>query len=292
MPWLNTNEGWPEFNEGYLSGSLYKSCTMNEAEKRATMPTGAHAVLARRTVANANTNLLGLVTVGQSVIDVGCGSGEITKGISELVGESGFVLGIDTSEHLIGRAQQNFSTIKNLTFEIADISSFSSDRKYDVVTSARVLQWLSNCNEVLIRMKDLLEEGGCITILDYNHEKIEFDPELPQSMKKLYEAFLKWRADSGMDNQIADHLEEKFVHTGLKSIVVEDRSEVSTAGTTSFLDEIGIWKKVAETRGIQLVQDHYITEDERQLAIQDYYDWMVNDARKMKLYLKSVTGYK
>ena len=39
------------------------------------MPTGAHAVLARRTVANANTNLLGLVKKGNSVLDVGCGSG-------------------------------------------------------------------------------------------------------------------------------------------------------------------------------------------------------------------------
>jgi ubiquinone/menaquinone biosynthesis C-methylase UbiE len=265
---------------------------MNEAEKRARMPTGAHAVLARRTVANANKNLLDLVTQGQSVIDVGCGSGEITKGIAKLVGESGFVMGIDTSEHLIGLAQQNFSTIKNLTFDVADINSYSAERKYDVVTSARVLQWLSNREEVLIRMKNLLKEGGCITILDYNHEKIEFDPELPRSMKKLYEAFLKWRADSGMDNQVADHLEEQFARIGLKNMVVEDRSEESTAGTPSFLDEISIWQKVAETRGIQLVQDHYITEEDRQLAIQEYNDWMVNDATKMKLYLRSVTGYK
>ncbi len=256
------------------------------------MPAGAHAVLARRTVFNANTNLLALVKKGSSVLDVGCGSGEITRGIIDLVGESGLVVGIDTSAHLIGLANQNFSTIKNLSFEVADISSYPSDRKYDVVTSARVLQWLSNPEEVLIRMRHLLKNGGCLTILDYNHEKIEFDPEIPRGMKKLYDAFLKWRGDSGMDNQVADHLEEQFIRMGLKNIVVEDRSEVSAAGTGSFLDEISIWQKVAETRGIQLVQDQYITEAERQLAIAEYQDWMTNHARKMKLYLKSVTGYR
>ena len=44
-------------------------------------------------------------------------------------------------------------------------------------------------------------------------------------MKKLYDAFLKWREDSGMDNQVADHLEEQFTRMGLKNIVVDDRSE-------------------------------------------------------------------
>lgn len=265
---------------------------MNEAQKRATMPTGAHAVLARRTLFNANTNLIELVKKGNTVLDVGCGSGEITRGIVDLVGESGNVTGIDTSEHLIGLAKQNFSTSKNLSFEVADISSFTSDIKYDVVTSARVLQWLSNREEVLMLMKHLLKNGGCLTILDYNHEKIEFDPELPRGMKKLYDAFLKWRGDSGMDNQVADHLEEQFTRMELKNIVVDDRSEVSIAGTTSFFEEVSIWQKVAETRGVQLVKDQYITEAERQLAIEQYQDWMTDKARKMKLYLKSVTGYR
>lgn len=256
------------------------------------MPTGAHAVLARRTVFNGNTNLIDLIKKGHTVLDVGCGSGEITRGIADLVGESGLVMGIDTSAHLIELAKQNFSTIKNLSFEVADICSYSPGKEYDVVTSARVLQWLSNPEVVLTKMRYILEDGGCLTILDYNHEKIEFDPELPRGMKKLYDAFLKWRGDCGMDNQVADHLEEQFTRMGLKNIVVDDRSEVSTAGTACFLDEVSIWQKVAETRGVQLVQDQYITEAERQMAIEQYQDWMANHARRMKLYLKSVTGYR
>jgi len=264
---------------------------MNEAEKRAAMPTGAHSVLSRRTVYNDNSNLLKLVRKGDSVLDVGCGSGEITRGIAELTGESGFVQGIDTSDHLISLAKNSFSSISNLSFELADINSFTTPRKFDLVTSARVLQWLSNRKTVLIAMKNLLREGGCLTILDYNHEKIEFDPELPASMKSFYTAFLKWRQDSGMDNQVVDHLEQLFKQIGLKNIQVEDQSEFTTPEKNSFHAELSIWQKVAETRGVQLVNDAYITEEERLSAIQAYGEWMINKAQSMKLYLRSVTGY-
>lgn len=263
---------------------------MNEAEKRAAMPNGANAVLSRRTVHTDNANLLTLVKKGDVVLDVGCGSGEITKGIAELVGDRGFVQGIDTSAHLIGLAKQNYHGISNLAFDLADINSYTPGKKFNVVTSARVLQWLSNREEVLSRMKDLLLEGGCLTILDYNHEKVEFEPALPGSMRTFYDNFLKWRKDSGMDNQVADHLEQLFVTMGLRNISVVDRSETTHPGKPSFREELSIWQKVAELRGPQLVNDSYITEKERLLAIQDYAAWM-DKAKKMKLSLKSVTGY-
>jgi ubiquinone/menaquinone biosynthesis C-methylase UbiE len=265
---------------------------MKEAEKRATMPTGAHAVLSRRTIANSNANLLRLVKKGGSVLDVGCGSGSITRDIVDLVGETGVVKGIDTSQHLIDLAQRDYAGIPNLSFEVADINSYSTDKKYDVITSARVLQWLANPEEVLNKMQDLLAAGGCLTILDYNHKKIEFEPALPSGMKRFYDTFLKWREDCGMDNQIADHLEDMFRGIGLKHITAEDQSEISVPEKPSFQAELNIWQIVAETRGVQLVKDGYITEPERQLAIDEYKDWVANKAEKMKLYLKSVTGYR
>lgn len=265
---------------------------MADAERRATMPGGTHSVLDRRTVAHDNSNLLALVKKGHEVLDVGCGSGAITSGIATLAGNRGKVIGIDTSDHLIETARKNFSGIGNLSFEIADINTYEGKTKFDVVTSARVLQWLSNPGEVVDKMKALLKPGGCVTILDYNHEKVEFSPALPSGMKKLYDAFLLWRKDAGMDNAIADNLEEIFEAAGLINILVADHSEISTAATSTFTDEIMIWKKVAEVRGPQLVKDNYITEDDRQVAIREYGTWMERDAKYMRLYLKAVVGWK
>ncbi|MEO8473378.1 MAG: class I SAM-dependent methyltransferase [Chryseolinea sp.] len=264
---------------------------MSQAEKRAEMPQGKNSVLDRRTVVNGNANLLKLIGRGSHVLDVGCGSGAITKDIAQLVGSGGFVKGIDSSGHLIRQAQESFSTIKNLSFEVADINTFSELSFYDVATSARVLQWVSNPFEVLQKMVACLKPGGCLTILDYNHEKVEFSPTLPESMETFYQAFLRWRREAGMNNAIADHLEDMFARLGLTNISIEDYSEVSIRGKAQFGDEVVIWNKVAEARGPQLVNDQYVSEEGRLAAIKDYSQWIQKDGQYMKLYLKAVTGY-
>lgn len=264
---------------------------MSDAQKRAEMPKGKNSVLDRRTLVNSNANLLDVIKRGQRVLDVGCGSGTITRDIAMLTGASGSAVGIDTSEHLIAQARDTFGTVANLSFQLADINTFDDAEKFDVITSARVLQWLSNPVEVVDKMKTLLKPGGCLTVLDYNHEAVEFSPEIPSSMKKLYNAFLTWRKDAGMDNQIGDHLERIFHEAGLYDIVVKDYSEASIHGKPAFEEDLAIWKKVAEARGPQLVADGYLTEDERLTAVSDYDTWITRDAKYMRLILKAATGY-
>lgn len=264
---------------------------MDKAMKRAAMPAGTNAVLDRRTVYNANKNLLDIIQHGQTVLDVGCGSGTITKGISELVKENGAVIGLDPSLHLIDLAKQNFEGVENLKFIVGDINSFKHPDKFDVITSARTLQWLANPKEALKKMLKMLKTGGVVSILDYNHEKIEWSPDIPDSMRTFYKAFLRWREDAGMDNAIADNLENIFERLGLKIISVTNQDEFTTRNSEDAEDAFSIWTKVAETRGKQLVAEKYITETLRLKAIEEYSSWVKKEAVSMKLYMRAVTGY-
>lgn len=264
---------------------------MEKARRRAAMPAGTNAVLDRRTVYNANKNLLDIVKPGQFILDVGCGSGTITKGISDLVKVDGMVIGLDPGAHLIELAKQNFEGIDNLKFIVGDVNSFEHPDKFDVITSARTLQWLSDPEEVLRKMLKLLKPGGAVSILDYNHEKIEWSPSIPDSMKTFYDAFLRWRADVWMDNAIADNLEDIFNRLGLKNISTTNQDELTTNDSEDAEGAFSIWTKVAETRGKQLVADKYITEDLRLKAIEDYNKWVKEEAVSMKLYMRAVTGY-
>ena len=263
---------------------------MSKAAQRAVMPEGRNSVLDRRTVVNSNANLLKVVRRGDRVLDVGCGSGTITRDIAALVGAQGVVVGIDTSQHLIDQANNDHANISNLSFQLADINNYSAAGLFDVVTSARVLQWLSNPEQVLIKMKALLKPGGLLTILDYNHEQVEFSPAIPLSMKVFYDAFLTWRSDAGMDNAIGDNLGKLFNSIGMKDITIEDYSEVAINHKETFAADLAIWTKVAEARGPQLVSDNYITEAQRLTAISDYGRWITEEAEYMKLCLKAVTG--
>jgi len=258
------------------------------ATDRASMPNTNNAILDRRTIENNNANLLKWLRLGMAVLDVGCGTGAITSGIAERVGPTGRVVGIDSSEHLIAQAQQHTQT--NLRFEVADINTFEVDDRFDLVTSARVLQWLHNPEEVLQHMVRLLKPGGILTILDYNHEKISWSPEPPASMTIFYNAFLTWRREAGFDNAIADHLPAMMERIGLTDVQVEPRVEISQRTDAGFLTSARIWSEVAEIRGPQLVRDGYITEVDRLLAITDYNDWVMNTGQSMQLYLLAVEG--
>jgi ubiquinone/menaquinone biosynthesis C-methylase UbiE len=252
------------------------------------MPQGANKVLDRRNIENSYSSLLGLLTSELSVLDVGCGSGAITADIAQRV--NGKVVGIDFSQHLIEMAQKNYGHIPNLSFEVANINDYVSDESFDLVIAARTLQWVNNPVEVVAKMVSLLKTGGKVSINDYNHTKIEWSPAPPKSMLDFYDAFLRWRHDAGFDNQIADNLSSIYKSLSLSDINIIKQHETCLRGEEGFEAAIRIWHIVAETRGKQVVQDGYCSEELRKQAIADYDTWIITDAQQMTLYLLAVEG--
>ena len=106
-------------------------------------------------------------------------------------------------------------------------------------------------------------------------------------MEYFYDAFLRWRADSGMDNAIGDTIRGYLETQDLTILATLDASEYSDNTMPGFASHISLWTKVAEIRGKQLVKDGYITETERTNAIEDYNAWCTTEARSMKLYLQA-----
>ncbi|PUZ26438.1 methyltransferase type 12 [Chitinophaga parva] len=261
------------------------------ATESAQMPKGTSSVLDARSLENSYASLLPLLHNGMRVLDVGCGTGAITAGIANAVGPDGTAVGIDSSAHLIAKGREDHAAIHNLQLAEADLFSYTPEQPFDLVVSARVLQWLSNPVAALEKFKSLLRPGGCISILDYNHTAIEWNAPPPQSMRDFYAAFLQWRADAGMDNAIGDHLAQLFLTLGLQNIRCIRANEVCKKGEDGFLAKAGLWTKVAELRGPQMVQDGYITEAARLQAITDYNAWLESDAAQwMAMKLNDVQG--
>jgi hypothetical protein len=104
-------------------------------------------------------------------------------------------------------------------------------------------------------------------------------------MEHFYDAFLRWRADAGMDNTIGDTIGGYLETQGLTIVATLDASEYSDNTMPGFGSHISLWTKVAGIRGKQLVADGYITETERINAIDDYNAWCTSEARSMKLCL-------
>jgi len=225
---------------------------------------------------------------GMSVLDVGCGTGAISKDVADIVGDKGKVLGIDNTKNFIISGKETYKEVTNLALKHTDLFDFNTDEKFDLIIAARVLQWMNNPKEALLKMKTLLKPNGTISILDYNHTNLEWHPAPPESMQTFYKAFLKWRKDAGMNNEIADDLAEMMKEVGMHSIEEINSDELYERYRADFTSKVGVWSKVAGLK--QIAEEGYIDESLRLQAIEEYTPWVEEKAFCMIMKLNEVRG--
>ncbi|XP_046856014.1 phosphomethylethanolamine N-methyltransferase-like [Xenia sp. Carnegie-2017] len=84
---------------------------------------------------------------GDKILDMGCGTGELTLCIGEIIGKKGRVVGVDPDIERIHYAiQHNCNVNENVSFEIGDSSSEFLQRNksfYDIHFSNFSFQWLT-----------------------------------------------------------------------------------------------------------------------------------------------------
>jgi len=200
------------------------------------------------------------------------------------------VVGVDINGGLIDEARRAHRGIPGLAFDVADAYALPYRSVFDIVTAARVLQWLSRPEDALRGMVGAAKPGGRVVILDYNHEKIRWTPEPPAAMRTFFAAFLRWRADQGLDNATADHLAEMFARTGLVDVAATPQPEVTSRAEPDFAARLTIWADTAAFHGPRMVEDGVVTERERTAAEADYRTWISARAESQALYLVAVEG--
>jgi ubiquinone/menaquinone biosynthesis C-methylase UbiE len=223
---------------------------------------------------------------GMSVLDIGCGTGAISKDVANIVGPTGKVIGIDNTEKFINSGRDTYKEIMNLELIPVDLFDYQPKEKFDLIIAARVMQWQSEPKRALIKIKSMLKPYGQISILDYNHDALEWDPEPPESMLQFYKIFLKWRADAGFNNNITMDLPELLKVTGFRSIEKINSDEYYHRDRPDFSSKVGIWSKVASSK--QMVNEGYLDNDLRLKAIDEYDKWVKNKAITMTMKLNEI----
>lgn len=248
----------------------------------------ASKIFDNRSLANDYRHLTQILKPGMNILDVGCGTGAISKDIANIVGENGKVTGIDNTENFILSGQETYRSVVNLELISVDLFEYNSEEKYDLIVSARTLQWLSNPKEALIKMKSMLKPDGQISILDYNHTNLNWNPLPPESMQEFYKTFLKWRQDAGMNNEIADDLPNLLEEVGFHSIEKINSDKHYNQEISDYKSKMGIWSKVAGSK--QMVEEGYLNNELRLKAIEEYDNWIETSAISMTMKLNEVRG--
>lgn len=115
-------------------------------------------------------DLSGLVEIreGIDVVDLGCGTGELTRRLSDMLPRSR-VLGIDSSPEMLGKAAPRVRP--GLDFELLPVQDLGGE--WDLVFSNAALQWVPDHPRLVPRLISLLKPGGQIAVqVPSNHVHI------------------------------------------------------------------------------------------------------------------------
>lgn len=140
---------------------------------------------------------------GMSVLDCGCGGGEASFAAARLVGSSGKVVGIDQSGEGIARARERaaFAGLKNVSFEISDLASFTALNPVDAVVGRLILTYLRDPATVLNRVARHVRPGGLIVFQELVLSLRRSEPPSPLVQKCcdwIYKTFVLAGADVDM----------------------------------------------------------------------------------------------
>ena len=106
---------------------------------------------------------------GQSVLDLGCGTGLAFSGLAAGVGAQGTVLGVDFSPHMleIGRRRIQRHGLRNVSVIQADLTTLSLHKQFDAVACFYSLSMIADWETALACASRHVSQAGRIVVLDF-----------------------------------------------------------------------------------------------------------------------------
>jgi len=131
-------------------------------------PTQYHKFQAERSAPFFDLLALVKVRPNPKVVDLGCGTGELTRKLADALPNSD-VTGLDSSSQMLEKASAFANS--NLHFEQGDQSQLTGE--WDLIFSNAALQWSDNHIELIPRLYERLLPGGQIAVqVPSNHNHV------------------------------------------------------------------------------------------------------------------------
>jgi len=137
---------------------------------------------------------------GATVLDVCCGSGASALPAAEIVGPSGFVLGIDLAERLLenGRAKAKARGLLNVQFRVGDMLDLRiPDDQFDAVVCVFGIFFVPDMTLALRSLWTYVRDGGKLAITTWGPRFFEpatsgFWNSIRKERPDLYKGFNPW----------------------------------------------------------------------------------------------------
>jgi len=161
---------------------------------------------------NRVINLLN-IAIGENIIEVGCGLGLFSKMVSDKVGSSGTVIGIDINKINISIANEN-NRISWLNFFQGDAMKLPVDDSIiDVLIGVQIAEYLPDIDSFLFEGSRVLNDKGRAMIVTTDWESLKWS----QWNTDFYSKWIKHCYNPKLHSQLRD----KLIDVGFKYVDVE-----------------------------------------------------------------------
>ncbi len=153
---------------------------------------------------------------GMRVLDVGCGTGDVTFLCASLVGTTGEVIGMDRAPAAVDKATERARAGQagNVTFMVGGPGESRFEQKFDAVVGRLVLMHQPDPVAMLRELSGLIRIGGIIAFQEFDITATRSFPPSP-----TFEQCVQWISTaftmSGTDIQMGLKLYSTYVAAGL-----------------------------------------------------------------------------
>jgi ubiquinone/menaquinone biosynthesis C-methylase UbiE len=164
------------------------------------------------------------VKSGHAVLDVGCGAGDDLRELAGLVGASGRVVGVDTSETMVQQARTRLSGLP-IECYVGDAYKLQfADETFDSCRADRVFQHLEVPRQALMELVRVTRAGGRIAISDPDWGTLVVDAADREVTRRI----LAFRCDKQPNGWMGRQLKALASQSGLLDVTAHAFSAIIT----------------------------------------------------------------
>ncbi len=194
---------------------------------------------------------------GLSVLEVGCGTGNMTRFLAETVGCEGRVVAVDASPRQIEFAQARCAEAgcRNVTFVCSPAEGLDlPQRGFDVACCRFLLMHLRAPDATIDRMCRSLVPGGVLACEEPATRSLLTVPRI-DAFHRVNDGFLRLGAAAGLDLDIGDRLYSIFIRSGLAPAVARFVQPILPVGVAKALVLGGLKEGLAAARKAGIVSE-------------------------------------
>jgi ubiquinone/menaquinone biosynthesis C-methylase UbiE len=153
---------------------------------------------------------------GMSVLDVGCGVGDVSLLAATIVGPAGSALGVDRAADSIDTARRRARAagLENIAFEVAALQNLDPGRTFDALVGRLVLMYLPDPAATLAHLLTFVRPGGLVVFQEMEMSLARTRPPV-RLYQTCLDVILETFRRAGFEIDMGSRLYSTYLQAGL-----------------------------------------------------------------------------